>query len=55
MGKFNFKAIGRNSLTNWVVDDWNKIRNVVVSVNTTEPFKCSLNEFLEGGRQIGSN
>lgn len=35
---------------NRLVDEWNKLIKGVVNANTTESFKCRIDEFIEEGR-----
>ncbi len=41
--------IGKNWFTNRVVDEWNTFSSHVVSANTINTFKKSLDKFINGG------
>ena len=42
------KEIGRNWLTNRMVDDWNILSHQVVSAQTIGSFKSRLDDFMDG-------
>ena len=47
------KRIGRDWFTNRVVDDWNRLSQQVVSVQTIGNFKRRLDDFMDGdGRWV---
>lgn len=53
LDKFKFKKeTGKNSLTNRVVDEWNRLRRCVVKANTNERFN-GCQRHIWTGREFG--